>query len=182
MKKIAITFVCCLISFLAQAQTEHLKFMGIPLNGTISQFQAKLQQKGVQYDAIGSKKLKLSCRLFNGKFTGEDADFYVYYNTKTKIVYRSKAVISYYGLETVKSKLEHYKSLLREKYGVVGLEDSQNGYPSFTLFVSSSEGILGWISLYITENDFSYNEYALHIDYEDSKNTDANEKKDMDDL
>ena len=53
MKKIMLLLLTCLFAFpilsVAQSQ-EHLKFMGIPLDGTITQFQAKLQAKGVNYD------------------------------------------------------------------------------------------------------------------------------------
>ena len=82
------------MSMCIQAQTEHLKFMGIPLTGSITAFQEKLKAKGIEYDAEGSRQIKVGCRCFKGSFSGEKANFYVYYNEKTKIVYRAKAVIT----------------------------------------------------------------------------------------
>ena len=93
MKRTLFVIICCLFSIMIQAQTEHLKFMGIPLDGSITAFQNKLQAKGIKYDAEGSRLLKVGCRCFKGTFSGEEADFYVYYNERTKIVYRAKAVI-----------------------------------------------------------------------------------------
>lgn len=46
---------------------------------------------GVEDHAIG---IGAGCRCFGGgTFSGEEAKLYVYYNAKTKIVYRAKAVI-----------------------------------------------------------------------------------------
>lgn len=47
MKKIFLTLICSLISVVAFCQTtEHLKFMGIPINGTPNAFGQKLVAKG----------------------------------------------------------------------------------------------------------------------------------------
>ena len=48
MKRILSTLFCLLliVAALAQNTNEHLKFMGIPITGTLSQFQAKLIAKG----------------------------------------------------------------------------------------------------------------------------------------
>ena len=93
------------------AQREHLKFMGIPLNGSIDAFQTKLQAKGIKYDAKGSIQLKVGCRCFKGIFSGEKADFYVYYNEKSKIVYRAKAVISCINKEKGEEKFYSFRSI-----------------------------------------------------------------------
>ena len=60
----------------------HMKFMGIPLNGTIEQFSQKLKIKGITYDAIASKKLSPGAKLYNGTFMGEHAQFVVMFNAK----------------------------------------------------------------------------------------------------
>ena len=51
MKKSMMLIIVCLMSMCIQAQTEHLKFMGIPLTGSITAFQEKLKAKGIEYDA-----------------------------------------------------------------------------------------------------------------------------------
>lgn len=95
MKRIFICLMVSLVSFTISAQTTfpHLPFMGIPLNGTIDNFQAKLSAKGVYVDHAANKTMGIGCRVFKGMFSGKKANIYVYYNDRTKIVYRAKAVI-----------------------------------------------------------------------------------------
>ena len=47
MKKIAFIIAVCMISIIVQAQESktHLKFMGIELNGSVTDFQSKLLAK-----------------------------------------------------------------------------------------------------------------------------------------
>lgn len=188
MKKIMLLILTCLFAFpifsVAQGQ-EHLRFMGIPLNGTISQFQAKLQAKGVRYDAKSSSQLKFACRVFRGTFSGENANIYVYYNERTKIVYRAKAVITYSDINIGKRKFENFKYMLKEKYDkCLNIDDEQDNMPAWTLYVDSikSDAFLGTISLYF-HKDISYlDDVSLHIDYEDNANRNNNIKRNMDDL
>lgn len=57
--------ITCLMAMSMHAQNEHMKFMGIPLNGTIAAFQSKLQAKGIKYDAKMSAEIKDPCRAFS---------------------------------------------------------------------------------------------------------------------
>jgi hypothetical protein len=155
--------------------------MGIPLNGTITQFQSKLVAKGLTpYNEL-NKMLPVGGRAFEGTFAGEKATIHTYYNAKTKIVYRAKAVIVSSNREDIENKLKKYKNLLIEKYLFSEGEDyEQEGRPAFILYVlDDDEDYLGVISLYTTYHDY---EYALHIDYEDDTNSDSNKSKNMDDL
>ena len=54
MKKILSIFFALFVCLSLSAQ-EHMKFMGIPLDGTIDNFTLKLKAKGVAYDAAKSK-------------------------------------------------------------------------------------------------------------------------------
>lgn len=181
-----ITCLLCMMALFTQAQTEHLKFMGIPLNGTISTFQAKLQAKGIRYDAEGSRQLKVGCRSFKGSFSGEKADFYVYYNEKTKVVYRAKAVITCFNKENGEEKFYSFKSMLKTKYSNgIASDSEQDGHPSLSILVSDSKKIndLGFVGMYITNPPYSFmDEVYLHIDYEDIANREVNQTNNMDDL
>ena len=95
MKRIVLMLVSCMMVMSVMAQNEHLKFMGIPLTGTITTFQTKLAAKGISYDKVASSQTESGVRCFKGVFSGEKANIYVYYNEKTKVVYRAKAVIEY---------------------------------------------------------------------------------------
>ena len=186
MKRTLQIIVCCLLSMIAQAQTEHLKFMGIPLNGSITAFQTKLQAKGVRYDAEGSRQLQVGCRCFKGSFSGEKADFYVYYNEKTKVVYRAKAVITCLSKEMGKEKFDSFKSMLKSKYSDgIASDGEQDGHPSLSILVPDSKLVneLGYVGLYITNPPYSFmDEVYLHIDYEDIANRRVNQVNNMDDL
>ena len=186
MKKTLLVILCCLFSITIQAQTEHLKFMGIPLNGSITAFQTKLQAKGIKYDAEGSRQLKVGCRCFKGSFSGEKADFYVYYNERTKVVYRAKAVITCLSKEKGEEKFDTFRSMLKSKYSDGYSNDSeQDGHPSLSILVPDSklENDLGYVGMYITNPPYSFmDEVYLHIDYEDISNKKVNQANNMDDL
>ena len=68
MKKNIILLVISILAMCVPAQADHLKFMGIPLTGTITQFQLKLAAKGVKYDKAMSQQLPTGVRMFNGTF------------------------------------------------------------------------------------------------------------------
>jgi len=185
MKK-ALLSILCFFSIMIQAQTEHLKFMGIPLDGSITAFHTKLQGKGLKYDAETTRQLDLCCRCYRGSFSGEKASFFVYYNEKTKIVYRAKAVITYQNKELGEEKFKSYKSLLKTKYSEGNVhDDEQNGHPALTIVVPDSkmERKLGYVSMYINNAVYSFiDEVYLNIDYEDRANSEGNESSNMDDL
>lgn len=184
MRKYVFLLVSLFITFAIQAQTEHLKFMGIPLNGTITQFQSKLATKGLVPNNKINQSIPVGCRAFSGTFSGEKANIYVYYNSKTKIVYRAKAVIQY-DKDQVEFKLKNFVSLLQEKYtNSVGEDSEQDGYPSYSLVVLNDDGInpLGIVGLYISKSDYLYSERFLHVDYEDYLNSESNKSSNMDDL
>lgn len=185
MKKLSLFLLVTLFVLPAIAQKEHLKFMGIPLNGTITQFQNKLAAKGIKVDSKLNKNLQAGCRAFTGIFSGEKAQIFVYYNNTTKVVYRAKAVIEYSNGQRGEDKLSEYKSLLKTKYPTgIGTDSEQDGHPSYSLILRDEDfNRLGLIGLYITNSGYSFIEtVGLHIDYEDYLNVLANESKKMDDL
>lgn len=182
MKKYAFLMVFFLFSVIGNAQEQHLKFMGIPLNGLISQFHVKLQNKGLRYDAEATKNLKAGgCRVYTGLFAGTQSDIYVYFNTKTQNVYRAKAVMEEKNLDDVKKLFYKYKDMLDEKYETaIGEDLEQDGYPAYDLTIfNSDDNIIGSIQLFI---NLYLRRYSFYIDYKDFKNYRANEKSNMDDL
>ena len=80
MKRFLSLFVMLVMTLGVMAQTQHMKFMGIPLNGTISAFHQKLVAKGCKHDVEVSKVAGVGSRAFTGTFFGEKSGIYVYYN------------------------------------------------------------------------------------------------------
>ncbi len=183
-----------LILFLAIAATafsqsvSHMKFMGIPINGTITQFQAKLTAKGCSYDKRTSAYISSGVRAFKGNIVGNKATIFVYYNPKTKIVYRVKAVISNLTSSTASLKYDEIKELLSIKYAL--LHTGSNDYGESTAFKATPDDdeyeIIGEVDLFITKNDaewinYPYN-YNVHIDYYDLLNSTKNDAQQLEDL
>ncbi len=184
MKKSIILLIIGIVARCIPVQAQHLKFMGIPLNGTITQFQSKLTAKGVKYDKASSQSLPSGVRVYSGTFAGEDAKIYVYYNTTSKVVYEAKAVMSYAAESIRDSKYDDLKSLLLSKYADAGTDtDYQDGHEAFCLRVKDGYVPLGVISIFCSENFYAYPfDKQLYISYTDYLNYLDNGDNIMDDL
>ena len=189
MKKSIILLTFCLMAFCCPIQAQqHMKFMGIPLTGTITQFQNKLQAKGMKYDKTTSQIFPAGVRAFSGNFAGEKASVYVYYDPSTKIVYRAKAVVGYYSEALCEQKYDEMKSMLSTKYSdAYETSDYREGHQVYhyvTYELKNDEvKIYGTIDLYVTDAELwdDYKQY-LHIDYSDYKNSLSNDDSKMNDL
>lgn len=187
MKKIILSLLLLLLlPFVGFAQ-EHLKFMGIPITGTLSSFQAKLASKGCVVDKQNNKYVPKGCRVFKGNFAGNKASIYVYYTDKN-IVYRAKAVLTVSDRGILERKYSELEMMLREKYSLDSKETGeQDGFDTFTVYVSDDSGkdYLGRIDLFCSNpaNVYTlYPEYTIHVDYNDYLNSKKNMDSRMDDL
>lgn len=203
MKRLFSTLFCLLLVVAAFAQNAygHLRFMGIPITGTIAQFQAKLVAKGCTYDKVASSSITVGTRAFKGSLARNKVDIYAYYNTQTKIVYRVKAVINGISEDHATQKYYELKSFLTVKYDsrytttntekgkeathYLALRDKDtiidpNDPPS-----RISDVAFGMIDLYITEDEEDWRSpynYNLHIDYYDQINGEKNSSDILDEL
>ena len=203
MKKIIMLWLFAIISIvgIAQNTTEHLSYMGIPITGTITQFQAKLQAKRCSLDKQTSNSLGLGCRAFKGNFIGNKVTIFVYYDENTKVVYRVKSVISKISENIADQKYEYIKNMLLQKYGMTYSNyGEQTGKESFSILVEgkllnpkmdltslplSSNGFKGNIDLFIAKDEtfLSYPfDYNLHIDYYDAINYEKHLNRDLEDI
>lgn len=182
MKRTAFILILSLIAYVSQAQTEHMKFMGIPLNGTITQFQSKLQGKGFIPNTRLNPHIAVGTRAFTGgTFIGKKAEVGVYYDAGTKIVYGAKAYFEDYTEDSAKEEIEYLKNLLQQKYeDDLFLDDIKNDLPCFTIITA-----LGSIYVYSMKNDsmrgYPYH-YSVHLEYTDYKNSGKHKNSIMDDL
>lgn len=170
--------------------------MGLPLNMTISQFTTKAAAKGISHDKKISAILNADTRAFKGRFFGADAAIYVYYNLKTKLVYRAKACVDFDSRYSAEKFLKSVLSGLEKKYPDGWSEsDTQDGFPSFTYYMpDTSKGtyiidnepnytIMGGVDGYITTfSDYPDDSYTVHIDYIDLENQTKNVNSNIDDL
>ena len=116
MKKFIICFALCLMATLninAQ-EKEHLKFMGIPIEGNASAFSQKLVTKGF----VKTKTSENTCAL-KGTFAGEkDVELIVCQTPKTKQVWKVSVYLPKVSTwSIIKRQYERYKTSFSEKYG-----------------------------------------------------------------
>ena len=203
MKKIIMLWLFAIISIvgIAQNTTEHLSYMGIPITGTITQFQAKLQAKRCSLDKQTSNSLGVGCRAFKGHFIDNKVSIFVYYDESTKIVYRVKTLIANISESIVDQKYNQIKNMLLQKYGMTySRYGEQTGKESFSILVEgkllnpkmdltslplSSNGFKGNIDLFIAKDEtfLSYPfDYNLHIDYYDAINYEKHLNRDLEDI
>lgn len=182
-KTVVIIFllVSSLFAF-AQSESEHLKFMGIELDDTITEFQKKIEAKGCVLDPI-TNKLPNGIRMFNGTFSGEKASIFVYYNQQSKIVYRAKVVIERNDKDLIEQLMSKFENRLDMKYGTDIKNTTLDEIDYFNKFDQHLYRLNnGEIGLFIClEKKYSY-QYSLHIDYKDAANSLMNYILEMDDL
>lgn len=188
MKKSIILLFISIMALCIPMQAQHLKFMDIPLTGTITQFQSKLQAKGMKYDKALSQELPAGTRAFNGTFAGEKANIFVYYDPATKVVYKAKAVIGCETTSICEQKYNEFKTLLSNKYNAFEHAEYQDGHEINTYVIAkdnatSMDDLIGFISIYVSTPDFSYPyEKYLHIEYGDQQNMQKSDDSKMKDL
>lgn len=178
MKKFVIALILLGALSVCEANGQHLKFLGIPLDGQISEFDKQLQKKGYKRDysdddAVGRK-------VYDGSFLGEKAKIVVYYNEKLNKVYSAKAYYSNLSEKHAKEKFENIKSLLIKKYPNAEYKDYMDTdyLPQFAVFL-----LEGMINVYLRKWSYSQNDiYSTHIEYSDRQNYLTDEETNMDDL
>lgn len=116
MKKILWLFVCLMtMCVTANAQeTEHLKFMGIPIEGNANAFIQKLASKGFVKTNTTDYGI-----LLKGTFAGvKDAELCVLQTPKTKQVWKVAVYLPKENTwSSIKHQYEKFKTSFSEKYG-----------------------------------------------------------------
>lgn len=142
-------FICTLSSF---AQTEHMKFMGIPITGSMIDIEKKLEEKGFVYKIEFSEGDTTNIiREYEGIFTGSKVSVYVVsdydivwkievkypdYNSFSAIEKDYKTMVKQYSIK-YGDKIEHYEffndstKLLDDYDKLQQLKEGQCHYISF---------------------------------------------------
>jgi hypothetical protein len=116
MKKILMLFTACLMAMMMNAQTanEHLKFKGVPIDGTLSQYVQKMKTAG--FSMLGMEN---GAAILQGDFAGNKGCTIVVGTLKGKDLV-SEIVVAFPEYETWSALYGSYsdlKSMLTEKYG-----------------------------------------------------------------
>lgn len=115
MKKLFLTILSGLFAISLNAQEQHFKFMGIPLDGKISAFHKEMLNKGFTLDENFGKSID-GAYLYNGIFAGETSQVFVNYDEKTRIVYQACTMITRYTKDQALSLYQDMYDMLEKKY------------------------------------------------------------------
>lgn len=187
-KILLVGIISLMMSLISQA--AHLEFMGIPIDGTISNFQTKLLKKGCSIGRL-NKYLPTGSRLYEGIFAGKECRIIVWYNHKSKKVYKTRAIVECSSLEIAHDTFDYYKKLLTQKYIETSLSsdfiaESSDPYDFYMAIfeppIEVGSPVLGVISLDIIDYESYPKSYGLAITYEDIVNSEENEQNALDDL
>lgn len=111
MKKLLLFVISCMMVIPVLAQEEHMKFMGIPINGKINNFKRQLEKKGLDFYAEVEHSY-----VFKGYFAGDASQIFVLFDNKTKDVYGVGVNIDCYSENIAKDIYWRYVHNLTYKY------------------------------------------------------------------
>lgn len=119
MKKIALTIIVSLVTIVGQAQ-EHLRFMGIPIEGTVEQFANRLvTEKGLviaDWNEYEDPNFKMEAKMLNGSFEMFDECLFVV--RKIEGAEETSSVFVYIdSLKCMNGEFDKLNDLYDKKYG-----------------------------------------------------------------
>lgn len=165
-----------MIAVLCSSHAQHLEFMGIPVNGSIEAFDAKLKAKGfVKSEEFGMGNTETK-KWYDGRFAGEDVVLIVY-STRTDLVYATSVLQYFEVLDNVKTKWEYYVSVIEDKYKDKIVNKKIQGTNDIRY-----EMELGDIVVNYTISNFKDYKYILYLMYIDRKNTTINNEMNKGDI
>ena len=181
LKKFAISLLFVL--FATGLNAQHFNFLGIPIDGNINDFQNKLAAKGIKVNRAASKEAPVGQRVFIGKFKGYNSDVVVFYNRKTKIVYKVEVETYSKRQDVIQKLLETSIQSIEKNYVYASdhdLNDMTRAHYKYYIYPShesySYNGIIHLkpsYTMYLPENGSRYevDGFMITYIYEDAINT-----------
>lgn len=188
--KIIIISLLLAVCTVCSAQTNHMKFKGIPIDGTLNSFVQKLKDKGYtfieQKDGVaileGEFAATKGCTICVARFSDRDQVNIV------AVIFPEEE--TWNGITKVYYTL---KDMLKEKYGTPEcIEEFSDREPSsdFLKFLAILKDECHYMSEFSCENGMiqltmiklDYNTASVALKYIDNANADETRKKIMDDL
>lgn len=180
--KLLLLLFVSLFTLAMSAQTEHMKFAGIPLTGTIDQFQKKLVAKGFRLNTTMNRMLPVGTRSFIGTFAGKKGNIAVYYDSDSKTVYGAKVFYDNLSEDLAKGEMNNLRSILSTKYGEENITDGSDNSGRATFTVDTG---LGVIYCYVREVEsmlnYPYN-WSAHAEFNDYANGRSHQSNVLDDF
>lgn len=193
MKKIVVTLFLLMSFTLTFAQSsEHLKFKGVPIDGTLSEYVLKMKQAGFQL--VGADD---GVALLEGEFAGYRGCLIAVSTLKSVNVVNTIGVVfpAREDWSSLEGDYEHLKSMLTEKYGepsdvVEKFQGYGNPQTDQEKWINIMTDNYTWYTIFETENGDiqlslekgDYGEYFVLLKYFDKINTEAVRSAAMEDL
>ena len=193
MKKIVvILFLLMSFTLIFAQSSEHLKFKGVPIDGTLNEYVSKMKQAGFQL--IGTDD---GVALLEGEFAGYRGCLIAVSTLKSVNVVNTIGVVfpARENWSSLEGDYEHLKSMLTEKYGepsdVVekfqGYGNPQTDQEKWIRLITDN---CSWYTIFETKNGDiqlslekgDYGEYFVLLKYFDKINTEAVRSAAMEDL
>ncbi len=193
MRKIVVTLFLLMSFTLTFAQSsEHLKFKGVPIDGTLNEYVSKMKQAGFQLVEIDD-----GVALLEGEFAGYRDCMIAVSTLKSVNVVNTIGVVfpAHEDWSSLEGDYEHLKSMLTEKYGepsdVVekfqGYGNPQTDQEKWIKLITDN---CTWYTIFETKNGDiqlslekgDYGEYFVLLKYFDKINTEAVRSAAMEDL
>ena len=139
MNKLILLAICLLSMNYIFAQSGHIKFMGVEVNGQVSTVEQRLTTKGFS---------KTKDDMYKGKFSGYDVKLKLARTVKSKTVYGITVV---FGEDVTREDLRELAISLNEKYGdeksFTNSEDDQVGIetPEGTILLDFGQKTLSYL-------------------------------------
>lgn len=169
MKKL-LSIVVMLLCCLSMSAQEHIKFMGIPVDGTPAQFEQKLIAKGFKHKLTHDT----GYRIVSGTFSGQECYVYINCNAAKIVDYVAVCIIN--GKSQTLRMFESFEEKLDRKYEYLDCV----GEGLDRRVECSADG--GTIAMFIEDlYNHSYR-YKLYIAYYDIVNMNKGEQAELDDL
>lgn len=193
MKKIVVTLFLLMSFTLIFAQSsEHLKFKGVPIDGTLNEYVLKMKQVGFQLVGTGD-----GVALLEGEFAGYRGCLIAVYTLNSVNVVNTIGVVfpACEDWSSLEGNYEHLKSMLTTKYGEpADVVEKFQGYSTPRTNNDKLHELLmdrcTWYTIFETENGDiqlslekgDYGEYFVLLKYFDKINTEAVRSAAMEDL
>lgn len=171
-RRIYTAVVAALFCVMLGAQ-EHIRFMGLPVDGSIKEFAQQMKRSGFK---CTTKNKKAGAWMFRGMFTGQPSDVCVAFDKGTGVV---NSVMVYLPAETereAEAHIERFDGMLAEKYPDAQRSVRGLGRESHIEF-GMPDGI---VSLW--KSPASLGRYRVAITYFDRVNNTKKRESEKDDL
>ena len=178
MRYIIAQVMMLLVTVSLSAQTEHVRFLDVPLDGTIQQFQKELAAKGCRYDSATSAQLPKGIKAFKGSYANHDASMIIYHDETSGVVYQAMATISCYGEEVCESLFIEMNNQLQAQYGtLLSTKSIQYDHDSYGYTImSNNREVIGVVGIFVTKDENTTDGYSVRVQYTDTANMRKHER------